>query len=54
MLASGVALGLNLAAVGLLGVGVLIATTLADLPRTDSLREVRLQEPCLLYTSRCV
>ena len=51
LLASGVALGLNLAAVGLLGVGILIATTLADLPRTDSLREVRLQEPMRVFSA---
>ncbi len=51
MLASGVALGLNLAAAGLLGVGILIATTLADLPRTDSLREVRLQEPMRVFSA---
>ncbi len=51
LLAALAALGLNLAAVGLLGAGVLIATTLADLPRTDSLREVRLQEPMRVFSA---
>ncbi len=51
LLAALAALGLNLAAVGLLGAGVLIATTLADLPRTDSLREIRLQEPMRVFSA---
>ena len=51
LLASLIALGLNLAAVGLLGAGILIATSLADLPRTDSLREVQLQEPMRVFSA---
>ncbi len=50
MLASLVALALNLAAVGLLVAGILIATTLADLPRTDSLRQVQLQAPLRVFS----
>ncbi len=51
MIASGVALGLNLAAVGVLGVAILVATTLAELPRTEALREVRLQEPMRVFSA---
>lgn len=51
LLASLAALVLNLAAVGLVGVGILIATSLADLPRTDSLREVQLQEPMRVFSA---
>ena len=39
------AVALNMAVLGLLGAGVFVAVTLTDLPRTDSLRDVRLQEP---------
>jgi len=51
MLAALAALGLNLAAVGLLATGVIVAITLADLPRTDSLREVQLQEPMRVFSA---
>jgi len=51
MLASLAALALNLAAVGLLATAILVATTLADLPRTDSLRAVQFQEPMRVFSA---
>jgi len=45
------AVGLNLLAVGMIGVGAVVAVTLTDLPNTDMLREVRLQEPLRVYSA---
>jgi len=50
-LAALVAVPLNMAAVGLLGAAVFVAVTLTELPRTESLREVRLQEPLRVFSA---
>jgi penicillin-binding protein 1A len=51
LLASLAALLLNMALVGLVGAAVFVAVTLTELPRTESLREVRLQEPLRVFSA---
>jgi penicillin-binding protein 1A len=51
LLASMAALLLNMALVALVGAAVFVAVTLTELPRTESLREVRLQEPLRVYSA---
>jgi penicillin-binding protein 1A len=51
LIAAAAALALNAALVGLAGGAVFVAVTLKDLPRTESLREVRLQEPLRVFSA---
>ncbi len=51
MIASLFAVALNGLAVGLIGAGAFVSVTLQDLPRTDALREVQLQEPLRVYSA---
>jgi penicillin-binding protein 1A len=50
-LAAWAAVVLNLGLVGLLGGAVFVAVTLKELPSTESLREVRLQEPLRVFSA---
>ncbi len=50
-IASLFAVALNGLAVGLIGAGAFVSVTLQDLPRTDALREVQLQEPLRVYSA---
>lgn len=51
LVASLFAVGLNLLTLGFIGAGSFVTVTLTDLPNTDMLREVRLQEPLRIFSA---